>query len=577
MGAFLLVHKKNSKDEDFLKKFPASIEIFTTKIKLNFSVTYDLGNYNLYLFSKRFYSAKNFLAYQNGDFIAATGSLFYKGESGLSGLNSLYYDYQSGIKIENHCRGHYCVILKVGEETFIFRDFFGLYPVYHSTDFSIISSSFLANAMLIPAVSISKIELFEYLLNGFWYSNQTLFTEIKLLEEGGMLNINTKARRGFNPEHVSVSKLSCDNLISAISSNLISHFSTLINAFGKVRFGLSGGYDSRLMLASLLHIGIIPELYVNGTPGSTDIKCAKDIAEGLGISIKEIHFYEEYETASERTEEFFMNRFYHFDGLGTSGIFDNYSDLEYILENPFHEVALLNGAGGEIFREAWNIPNRNIKLETFVKSRYDKPELRDILRGYSRQEYFENLINKIKKTSGIRFSDISRTQVELLHINRYKAIHFILSTHQQLCPFILPFYEPDLIFQSLEVPVKLKYNARLNKDLMKKIYPQVASYKSAYGYSFTEPVPIKFRTKEYIQTNIPLKLRPLMKSFIKSKKLPVNKFGNDLLNKEIVIKILPQKDRHIDNYIDTDKIISRNILSRSLTVEFLLQQLQANK
>lgn len=577
MGAFLLVHKKNLKDENFLKKFPAVNEIFAGKIKLDLSVTYDLGDYNLYLFSKRFYSDKNYLILQNVDFISTTGSLFYKGESGISGLSSLYYDFRNGIKIENHCRGHYCVILKVGEETFIFRDFLGLYPVYHSTDFSIISSSFLINAILIPSVTISKDELFEYLLNGFWYNNQTLFTEIKLLEEGGILNINTKGRQRFNPEYVTVSGISYDKLISVISSNLIAHFSSLVNAFGKVRSGLSGGYDSRLMLASLLHIGNIPDLYVNGTPGSTDIKCAKNIAEGLGISIKEIHFYEQYEKASENTEELFLNRFYHFDGLGTSGIFDNYSDLEYILEHPFREVALLNGAGGEIYREAWNIPNRNMKIETFVKARYDKPELRDILRGYSRQEYFENLLNKIKKTSGIRFSDISRTQVELLHINRYKAIHFILSTHQQLCPFILPFYESDLIFQSLEVPVKLKYNARLNKDLIKSIYPQVASFKSAYGYSFNEPVPIKFRTKEYIQTNIPLKLRPLMKSFVKSKKLPVKKFGTDLLDKEIVTKILPQKDKYIDNYIDTDKIISRNILSRSLTVEFLLQQLQANK
>jgi len=55
-----------------------------------------------------------------------------------------------------------------------------------------------------------------------------------------------------------------------------------------VALALSGGYDSRVVLGSLLHAGVKPHVLAMGAPDSTDVTVSRKIAAGLGLSYQHI-------------------------------------------------------------------------------------------------------------------------------------------------------------------------------------------------------------------------------------------------------------------------------------------------
>ncbi len=574
MGAFLLINKSEFPDQKLKQISKVCTTLFSDKQSLPLAGEFDLGSHHLYLYKKRFYSATNFLIAKDDVFVASTGSLFYKGNSGVDALRAIADDFLANKKIENHFKGHFFVILKTNSNIYIFTDYYGIYPVYHNFNMSVISSSFLICAELSPQLSISKNELFEYLFNGFWYGKQTLFNEILLLKDKGITNLTTNVFQSFSPDLELVITGSTDRIVASITEKLSAHFIELVSAYEILRSGLSGGYDSRLLLAILLKLNKRPELYVNGIPGSTDITCAQAIVKGLGLQMDIVYFYEAYGMALANTQEFFLNRFFFFDGLGAGGIFDNYSDLEYRLLNPGSSFALLNGAGGEIYREAWNLPNRSFTLDSFISSRYERPGMERYLVNYTKSAYLSHIKTKTIHNLGKEVNKLNRIDVEKLHPARYKAIHFIMSSLSKLNPFIMPFYEPSLIEQSVSIPIAAKYFGKLNKALISHFFAELTRFQSSYGYSFAQNVPKKIALKESIFTNMPLSLRPFLKNFKKSKRLPVNQFGTDLLAKPIIDEMIPGNLEYLPDYMRIDLISDVGLKSRALTLEFLFRYLK---
>jgi len=577
LGAFLLYNNNLSILERFSARKSSVLKLFSD-LRLPDQRVFYLGNYCLHLYGKRNFSTINFYHDRHNNFIASTGTLIYNGCYGEEGLKLLLRDFLNEKKIEDNCRGNYFVIIYSSNKLCFFRDYYGLYPVYTTDDYSIISSTFLAIVTLIKDVTISKEELFEYLFNGYWYGKQTLFKEVKILAEGCLINPDQASSiKKFKPYFFPVKALPYNTLLSKISENVKKQFRLIHSGFGEnICQGLSGGYDSRLILAGLLSNNVKPYLYVNGTPGSNDIDCASKIAEQLNFNIDIVHFYEGFDNDVRTVEEKIHSRFLFFDGLGVSGVFDKHTDFEYRIQNPLTQMTNLNGSGGEIYREAWNIPDKMLTIESFLKARYDKYNFSSILVNYSKKEYLCHIQELLENYLPTSKRLLERRDLELLHPLRYKAIHFILTTQQFFIPFLLPFYEPSLIKQSLDIPVKYKLNGIFNKDLIRNIFPVLTSFPTSYGYTFNDNVPILKKLQESLIRNTPLTLRPYLRHFKKSKKLPVDLFSKNLLDLEIKKKLVKISDYKIGNYINLRKVTDYNLLSRALTLEMLLNYTEIN-
>ena len=140
MGAFLLINRDGLRDEDARLSLAKAKNIFN-EIGLPVSADFKLKEHNLFLYSKLSATEPNFILFEEGNLIAATGSLIYKSCGGRAGLELLYRDFSDGkFEIES-CLGNYCVIISINDELHVFRDYLGIYPVFYEADYSVLSSS----------------------------------------------------------------------------------------------------------------------------------------------------------------------------------------------------------------------------------------------------------------------------------------------------------------------------------------------------------------------------------------------------------------------------------------------------
>lgn len=573
MGGFLYIKKSVNSHRESRIDSSITLNVFYKK-KMKLIKYFENKSFEIFVFKKKFSDIPNYYEFENGDFIVVSGTFIYSGKTGIEGLKQIYLDYKSKDDFLNRIRGNYCVLIYLNKELFIFRDFFGYYPVYTSGDFSVISSSYLALCTLIEDLSISHQEFFEYLFNGYFYSEKTIFKEINILNEGMIIKIIPDVQKKKWKNKASDYELSDDFDIAVedVSADLLRYFEEISNAFpDRIRTAISGGYDTRLMLACLLRLGIHPQVYVNGTPNSKDIQCAEEISKGENLPLEIIHFYKWFDEIKNNYEEKIEERFFFFDGLGAGGIFDNYSDYEYRVNNPVINSLILNGAGGEIYRESWNLPNRNFSMNSYIQARYNKFDFSFCKSDFHKKEYFEVLKEKIYISMEKKSKKITRQEVEYLHPLRYKAAHFVFTILQQLNHFLMPFLEPKFIYKSYNIPLQWKLNGKFHVALMKNIYPELTKYQSTYGYDFNSSVPLKYWVKMTLERNIPLTWRPLLRKIRKSKKLPVQKYGFSLLSPKYLERIFDLNDLFIDRYIDVSLIKDQTILSRALSLEKLLK------
>jgi hypothetical protein len=576
MAAFVLIHQDKARLGGFSAKRDEALDIFARKLSLPASGVFDLGDYTLYLYKKRYYDAENYALFPEGGFIASTGSLIYKGRFGRESLQQAYLDFQAGQRIERECRGNFCLIIKQGGKLWICRDYYGNYPVYRDPASQVISSSFLVTALLQPHLSVSREELYEYLLNSHWFGETTLFKEVLRLRGGVFLELPAGRLAPYELQYPSLSGKGYKGCLDVVADTLERQFSAIAGAFPAVRTALSGGYDTRLMLAVLLKLGNQPHLHVNGTPNSPDVRCAKAIAKGMGMPLEVVHFYEAYDLSPSAYHDFIMNRFYVFDGLGGIGVFDQYSDLEYRLSHLEPNSVFLHGGGGEIYREVWNVPALPISLDAFILAQHDRIGIGGIFNGYSKKAYLNHMKQRTMEALGKKDERFSRQDVEQLGRSRLNSLSFTITAFQQLYPFLKPFCEYDIMESSLEIPLRFKFWGKFQQDLIRLFDARLASFLSAYGYAFDQKAPLKYKLKEWMVTYAPLRLRPYLRKLKKSRKLPVKQFGVNLLAPAIVAALLPGKAERIAPYVKMENIADDLIRSRALTLELLFRKLEVN-
>jgi hypothetical protein len=155
--------------------------------------------------------------------------------------------------------------------------------------------------------------ILEYYANGTNLSDKTAFPSIKCIPKGGILeyydgNIETSfyykmpteiSKLSFN-EHLEQFAELWGNTLKLVHSNIF-----------KYGLGLTGGLDSRLILAALPDRSL-PLLFTGSHPNHPDVLLAKQITEGLGLSN------------------------YVMEDYRKSNMLEGYAKFSAIADNPFH-------------------------------------------------------------------------------------------------------------------------------------------------------------------------------------------------------------------------------------------------
>ena len=562
MGGFLLFNTEHVSLNN-------SLNIFKMK-KLNISKEINFLNFKLITFHKRSFNNTNFFSFGNENFIASLGTPIYKKLSGVDAASVLYYDFKkSNILDFANFSGNFCYIIFIDYKVYLFNDFNGSYHIYHDVDYNIISNSFLVISNHLSKKDISSQGLYEYIFYGATFGSDCIVKDIKQLSFKKIVQLNPEISL-INKEYSIKNEDYNQNfniLIDNVAENLLDYFKTVTQNYQEFTLGLSGGFDSRLILSALLKCDIKPFVCTSGSPGSVDVKISKEICKSFGLEFENFYENEEFfeiETLSEIINENFILD----DGFNYFGVFFPFLDMD--LKNSQRTKLILSGIGGELYRDRWNLPNKNISISDFINARFKNFSERMGTAKFNEKKFLKNMEEKIVDNLGLeRYQKkLTPALTNLIDPNfkmRYLAGRTITKINQ-FCFVLLPFSEPRLYSQSIHIPLKYKIAGKFEAALIKKINPEIAKHNSSHGFNFYKGPTFIRTVKEWSKIYTPISFRQFIRDL---------KFKNELNNDIDYIKrkqnLIFKKKLLIDEYIDITKISSKDMYSRALTMEYFLQ------
>lgn len=525
MSGLLLLKKESSAK----LRIESAKEAFENKSYKLESRAYSIGEFDLIYYSDYFDSMTKVLTSLSGNFLCYCGLLIYNGKTGVSALGDIESDLANGKKIETlKLKGTFLLVVYFDQQVFFVRDLFGGYGCFMDDSQTWITTNFLAAVKLRGKVEFRKQELMENIFFNMEFGNQTVVEGITVPRGTRVYNLSKKSdsKRDFKIPELEFSLVKC---IDFNFEALAEEFRDYQRIFGdRITSALSGGFDSRLVLASMRRAGISPSLYVYGADNDPDVLVAKKVCNGEGISLK--HTNREVKETSEIDQiaaAIFQNM-WDFDG--GNNLFTPSNELGTRMERAQNGFLVLNGAGGEIYRDMWKWDFRKTTISRLFKNSYDTGEL-DIF-NINVNDFFDEIAEKIRFQAedfvGLGQS-IERQQAENLFLIYRSNFYFqgnIINNY--LGDATLPYLSENIALASFSVPYKFKRAGRFEAELIKKMDKKIASYPSEYGFSFLDGPNLKSVFQEWVYSQLSPELKATIKrSTSKSKKSVFRKSSSD--------------------------------------------------
>jgi asparagine synthase (glutamine-hydrolysing) len=527
------------------------------------------------VFGKLCGGAPNLIKHDTGDspdFVAAVGTMIVGGQSGQSALAALGDDDAVASQ-----QGTFAVLRGSRQRVRIHVDPLGLYKVYFASNGSIVSSSFLAITSGLSSATISSQGLYEYVFQGATYGGETILEEVSILDPRDRIDAGSKARVVKTKADLPALKrrsFDAEESLGSIEAHLRSRFRDLAKAFSfNVDTALSGGYDSRLVLALLRSLGVSPRVHVYGAADDIDVRVAKLIAEGEGFELQHVD-----KSAGPVREadwpEVVRKNFLSFDGLPTDGIFDNGMDLATRRQRVAGEAIALNGGGGEILRNFFYLRDKRFKLRDVVHAFYCQFDPRTGTDRFDHRAYLSALEDKLASCLPVGSRRMDRTAIEWLY--PYFRCRFWMgrnsSVNNRLGYFTTPLVDFDVSAMAANVPIKHKMFGAFQRSLLCSIDPDLARYPSAYGFPLDRSMPLTNRLAERMNVYRPVVVR---RYAFRIKRLMSDAKVN--LQDKVISQIFQGSSRTndllVDEYIDRRHVSDGPQLRRALTAEYYLRHL----
>lgn len=465
-----------SNNQDKFKEMHAFFE--KTGFPTKFSFNYE----NIYInaYHKKNQITNNGLKLKNDDFIVFSGSLLMRNGNKLD-LNFIYNNFlKTGLSVREKLIGNYLIVLKKGDNVYFFTDPLGIYRVYYSTieDFCISTNIFfLTNCYKKLCIDING--LIEQAFNYGTLRNETIIQGIKTIQGNQIIeyNLGTQTAQIKSTDFEFIDHQQKD-FIEIVE--MLNEVTDAINYnYNDISIYMTGGLDSRLLLASLLDSDIKPSLLYgisNSRIISTkemDKNIVQQISQVLNLKIrimdwsKSKSFFDDHEKLLLEFGEYF----FIYGGI----------------KNVFHEVSKQTGFVdygyfGEIFR------NNHI-IDLINKKEFNIDDLISIhvnFGGFNisslsiSDKYINTLKNKytdLMKELKIKNNYISLNQVQL--IDAYRRISkdtYMLNLSNQFCSSFTVLGDYNIFRALTNCDYFYKKGARLQLRFINRLFPKLLHF-----------------------------------------------------------------------------------------------------
>ena len=528
------------------------------------------NGYTLDLWGKLNGLPPNLLDREGGDFIAQTGTFYFQGKTGRRALEALFERFDGKRFPWSECRGHFAIILRWQRRLFLATDALGAYKIYHDRARRIFSSSFVAVQELVPRVTIDRQGCYEYAWNGTTFGEKTFFNEIRMLRQGMLLELTTRPSilDEWNLAPPAPSTADFEETAQQCAARLRDLFKIYAaGTGGRFRLPLSGGYDSRLVLALVLDAGIRPELFVYGPREKGEVDLARRVADAEGLTIEHIDKQAQVCTL-EATHR--MRRAHDcLDGWGEDGVFDTGVDADDRLARAADDRLLFNGSVGEIYRNFFCLPDRRYQLHDLVSVFYSYFTPRACTPAFDVREYEAELTADMQRAVPIDGRWLTREQLEALyplHRGRYWVARDA-AVNNRFGRTLFPFLESAVIEGTSSIPIAFKQYDRLEARLIQLIRPSLARHPTTRGFCPDEPIPWRYKLMMQLNIRRPTWLRPYHYRLRYRRQRDLPSHLHEAVMRHVIDPELPV----MRTYFHPEHIHDPDVYNRVCTMEWLSQ------
>ena len=573
MGGFVLIHTVAGEDRSATQE--AALAVFA-RMGMPAPRLLRGENYILAVYPKRQAQEPALQEFTDGDFVYTCGTLIYESMVGIPAAAAFYRDCGRQTAPRDQAAGHYAVILRKDRQTAVIPDSLGGFLVFYDEARRIASSSFLAVASALDRVTLGTQGACEYVFNGVVSGNATVFDEVLVAPVNAWITVGEQRfeiRHNPPPLPTAVSTEAFEATVERSIQLLDHYFSMVAQCFGdRVTCALSGGYDSRLILALLRRHGISPRVYVYGAPNDKDVCLARAIAEGEGFALEIVDKDKQLTFTSGEFAAVADENFLASDGYTWSGIFSNGAERDQRASRVSGNALALNGGGGEIWRNFFYLPDRSYTPREIMWSFYSQFDPETCTPAFDQEAYYRHLEGKLEALVGGPCPMLPRPVVEwLYHYFRCRAWDGRINNINNAFGYVaLPFLEPKVTEHASAIPIGWKNHGAYEAELIRRADPRLATYLSGYGHDFSGPPPLLRRLADYGTYLRP----PWLRRLAYRVKNRVRRPGElpDYLRQEYRDAALPGGVQVMTKLFQLDRIGDPAQTTRILTLEYLIRQ-----
>jgi asparagine synthase (glutamine-hydrolysing) len=523
------------------------------------------------------------LLVRGDDLVAVAGTLACDGKMGTPALAALLDMAALPAPDWSRLSGQFVALVRRAGRSFLFTDYFGAFQLFHDAGRRVFSTSLLSALAALPRVSFDPQGVYEFAFNVVPIGDDTPFGELKTLGPDQVVELDADGARLHDapkplpgtaramPERDRLA-LHRDRLLSAVE-----HYAD--EFAGRIFCPLSGGLDSRLVLAALRACGTMPRLYVYGGPESADVAIGRAIAAGEGTAIDWLDKEAWRDVPPDAFPAQVEANFHAYDGLPNYGeLFENGANAFARLAR--HEGGALSASGGcgEIYRNFFFLPDRAFSAAAVARTFFARYAKGDATGAFDEGAFLRAIEDKILAAlgrPGFR-GRLPRALIEQVYprVRCRSLFGREISLEARYGAYLMPFLDHHVVAEAMTLPLALKNAGRFEAALLNAIDPKLAAYPSAYGHDFAGPPGAAHRRAEFLTRIRPIALR--RRSYALRRRLgPVADEHGGLLSPDHMGRVVDLDFPIMRRFFRTDAIGDSGMMRRIANLEYLGAKLGA--
>ncbi len=330
----------------------------------------------------------------------------------------------------------------------------------------------------------------EFLRTGVIYEERTFFREVRKLAPAHIYRFADGKLAGTE-RYWHIGQLRPDSLVGtraveAFGDSLIEAARQIGRVFPNILCDLTGGYDSRVLVAGLLTAGVPFETTVTGAPDAPDVVIARGLAEITGqphhpVEINSSFTFAQAEAALTLTD-------------GEVDIVEYGRNVLPVHTQTARQGDLsLNGSFGEVARGYWwellwphtgkraQLDARKLAAGRYVVD-HNSPQLFPAAASLDLVAHFAAVIERAN--AGLcAWPNTAQMDHAYLQLRMQRWQGRIASSTDQVRACLSPFMFRDVLETLLQTEHGLRQRGLLVRQLLARLHPRLAAYPLANGYS----------------------------------------------------------------------------------------------